>query len=97
MSFNRYYLLVALAFLLLAAAYLGYRWHQQQLFSSVWAFIPPSAVLVVESAHPADDLRDWQESRPGGALRTLPYVQQLLARLNALEKASPEVTQWLRT
>jgi hypothetical protein len=97
LSFNRHYLLVALAFLLLAAAYLGYRWRQQQLFSSVWAFIPPSAVLVVESDHPADDLRDWQESRAGGAVRTLPYVQQLLARLNALQKASPEVTQWLRT
>jgi hypothetical protein len=97
LSFNRHYLLVALAFLLLAAAYLGYRWHQQQLFSSVWAFIPPSAVLVVESAHPADDLGDWQESRPGGAARKLPYVQQLLARLNALQKVSPEVTRWLRT
>jgi hypothetical protein len=97
LSFNRYYLLLALAFLLLAAAYLGYRRHQQQLFSSVWAFIPPSAVLVLESAHPADDLREWQASRPGVALRTLPYVQQLLARLDALEKAFPEVTPWLRT
>ena len=83
--------------LTLAAGYLGYRWRERQLFSSVWAFIPQSAVLVVESAHPTNDLRGWQESRPGRALQTLPYVQTLQARLNALEKASPEVADWLRT
>ncbi len=96
MTFNRYHLLLALSILLLAGAYFGYRWRERQLFSSVWAFIPQSAVLVLESAHPANDLRDWQESRPGGALRTLPYVQLLQARLTALEKASPGVADWLR-
>jgi hypothetical protein len=72
LSFNRYYLLLALAILILAGAYLGYRWREQQLFSSVWAFIPQSAVLVVESTHPTDRFARLAGKPAGRAARKRP-------------------------
>lgn len=96
MRINRSYLFIAIALFFVAAAFLIYRWRQSQLFSSVWAFIPPNAVLVVQSEQPALDLRQWRDSPPGKTLQSLPYFGKLHSRLAALENASPEMPGWLK-
>jgi hypothetical protein len=95
LNIKRSYLLIALAFFFVAAAFFIYRWRERQLFSSVWSFIPQNAILVVRSEQPARDLRQWQESAPGKTVRKLPYFRKLESRLANLKGASDEISKWL--
>ncbi len=83
---QRVVFLVVLAAVLAVA---GLYWWWQNRVSPAWKAIPASAVLVVETDNPLQTLQAWRQTPAGHSLASLPYFQNLLARLEQL-RAYPE-------
>lgn len=84
-----YYLLSALLLLSIWGIF-GYNYWKNKYALNSWELVPGSAVLVIESTNPLQLQQEWQKQGISG-LHTLPDIQNLFSRLNAIAEYDGDV------